>query len=167
MSGFTLFELMVTLALVAILAAIGVPSMNYLLESSAVENLSYSLMREFSYARHSALNQQRIITTCLSPDRSTCVKSTNVSLISFADNDQNQQFESGKNEQRFSVYQFSANHLAVESNRKSYIFQPDGTVAGTPGTIRICSRYTHQGMEVITALSGRVRMQRVECPEES
>ena len=59
MTGFTLIEMMVTLAVAVILMSIAAPSMQDLIASQAVRAAASELMTDFSYARADAVSNRR------------------------------------------------------------------------------------------------------------
>lgn len=67
MRGFTLIELMVTLAVVTILATIGVPSFQDMIRSNQVAAQSNELIALMSYARNEAIRRGEDVRLELSP----------------------------------------------------------------------------------------------------
>lgn len=57
--GFTLIELMITLAVAAILAALAVPTFKHLMVSTNLSDVNNALARDLQYARTEALSRQR------------------------------------------------------------------------------------------------------------
>ncbi|WP_243041624.1 GspH/FimT family pseudopilin [Dyella sedimenti] len=70
--GFTLIELMVTLAVVAVLAIIAVPNFRDAIHRSAVSSASNALLADLSYARTEAVNRGQAVSVCPSTDGTSC-----------------------------------------------------------------------------------------------
>ena len=70
--GFTITELMVVLAIVAILLSIGVPSYRYITNSYRLSAEVNSLLGDLQYARAEAIRQGQWVTVCVSNDGQTC-----------------------------------------------------------------------------------------------
>jgi type IV fimbrial biogenesis protein FimT len=75
--GFTLIELVVALAVVAILAAVGLPAMQQMLNAYRLNSQAEELASTFQLARSEALRRATPVTVCGSSDGSTCANSTN------------------------------------------------------------------------------------------
>lgn len=75
--GVTLIELMVGIALVAILASIAVPSFDNMLRSNRVTMQTNSLLQAFSLARSEAVKTRQTVRVCPSTDLASCANSNN------------------------------------------------------------------------------------------
>lgn len=71
-SGFTLVELMITLAIAAILLTIGVPSFNTLMQNSRLTTSTNDLIGALNLARSEAVTRELRVTVCKSADQATC-----------------------------------------------------------------------------------------------
>jgi type IV fimbrial biogenesis protein FimT len=74
-AGFTLIELMVTLAVAGILAAIAVPSMTGLLNANRLSGASGEVAATLQLARAEAIRRNARVTVCASNDGLTCANS--------------------------------------------------------------------------------------------
>ena len=71
-NAFTLIELMVTLALVGILATIALPGMSNFIKNERLTTSINSLLSYLQYARSEAILRHSQITVCASNDQATC-----------------------------------------------------------------------------------------------
>ena len=73
--GFTLVELMVTLSVMAILAAIAAPSFSEALLGTRLSSYANNLASTAFFARSEAIKRNAIVTVCASSDGATCASS--------------------------------------------------------------------------------------------
>jgi type IV fimbrial biogenesis protein FimT len=71
-NGFTLTELLVVTAIVAILLSIGVPSYRYITNSYRTSSEVNNLLGDMMYARAEAIKEGNSVTVCASSDQVTC-----------------------------------------------------------------------------------------------
>lgn len=70
--GFTITELMITVAIVAILLAIGIPSFKYVSTANRMSGEINNLLGDMQLARAAAIQQGQTVTICASTDHATC-----------------------------------------------------------------------------------------------
>jgi len=70
--GFSLTELAVVMAIVAILLAIGVPNYRYITNSYRMSAEVNGLLGDLQFARSEAIKEGRTVTACVSRDGATC-----------------------------------------------------------------------------------------------
>ncbi len=90
-NGFTLTETMVTIAIVAILLGLGVPSYKFVTYSYRMSSEINGLLGDMQYARAEALKEGNGVTVCISTDGATCTGGTSWAggWIVFSDSNSN------------------------------------------------------------------------------
>lgn len=71
-SGFTLVELMVTIAIAAILLGVGVPSFRTVIENNRIAAASNDVVTGLQYARSEAIRRAVLVDFCGTADQATC-----------------------------------------------------------------------------------------------
>jgi type IV fimbrial biogenesis protein FimT len=96
-AGFTITELMVVTAIVAILLGIGVPSYRYITNSYRMSAEVNGLLGDLQYARAEAIRQGQAVTACVSNNGTACTAGGNWAngWIVFSDINNNQTVVAG------------------------------------------------------------------------
>ncbi len=71
-AGFTMTELITVMAIVAILAAIGVPTFKYVTSSNRIASEINGLLGDMQYARSQAVKEGQSVTVCVSSNGTSC-----------------------------------------------------------------------------------------------
>lgn len=71
-SGFSLVELMVAMAVAAILLVVAGPSFRDAIRRNKVSSASNALLADIAYARSEAINRGNVVSICPSSDQATC-----------------------------------------------------------------------------------------------
>jgi type IV fimbrial biogenesis protein FimT len=74
--GFNITELMIVVAIVAILMGIGVPSYRYITNSYRMSAEVNGLLGDLQYARSEAIKEGQTVTTCVSTNGTACTGGT-------------------------------------------------------------------------------------------
>lgn len=103
MGGVTLVELMVTVAVLAIMTAIAYPSFNDVLRSNRVSTATNELVASLALARSEAIRSARPTGVCASKDGSACNGSWNDGLMVWEDRNGNGKLDAGEEVVRFAA----------------------------------------------------------------
>lgn len=129
-TGFTLVELMVTIAVAAILLSIGSPSLISLYESTRVDNNIRKINDTLVFARNQAINYGNAVTVCAYESESSCKAgtdwSTGIRIFSTADSTKSLRVIEG----------FHSSDI-VRSSVETITFSTDGLATG--GSIIYCA----------------------------
>ena len=158
--GFTLIELMLTLAVFAILAAAAAPALGSLIESTESRTARSALITALNTARIFAASKTAHVVACPSADREYCGRTTEwqQGWIVFIDADGDGLRDAV--EDLIEVTEAQPEGVAITSTagRTRVLYRPDGSSAGSNVTFTICDR---RGPEHASALvinnAGRVR----------
>lgn len=88
-NGFTLVELMVVIAIVAVLLTLALPSFEGSMRSNRVATTTNEMIASLALARSEAIRSSRTSRLCASSDGATCVGTWNDGWIVATDNDAN------------------------------------------------------------------------------
>lgn len=94
-SGFTLIELMVTIAIVAILAALAFPSFESSIRSNRVATMTNEMLASLALARTEAIRSTHVSGVCASADGKTCGADWNQGWIVWTDSNVSGGFNAG------------------------------------------------------------------------
>ena len=97
-AGFTMPELVTTMAIGAVLTAVGVPTYRYVTNSSRVSSEINGLLGDLQYARAEAIKEGQTVTVCASTDGATCsgAATWQTGWIVYSDSNGNQAVDAGE-----------------------------------------------------------------------
>ncbi|HEX4243827.1 MAG TPA: GspH/FimT family pseudopilin [Steroidobacteraceae bacterium] len=132
-AGFTLFELLMVMVVVAIMMGIGIPSFKYVSSSNRIAAELNLLVGDLQYARSEAIKEGNFVTVCASSDQQTCSGSDTweTGWIVFADGNANKTFESANDTLLRKRPAFSANNstdtlASTSSTMTAIMFNREG-----------------------------------------
>lgn len=163
--GFTVIELMITLALAAVILTLGVPAFQGLMERNQLASNINSFISSLALARSEAVKRKQIIAVCASSDGATCKNDNSgyesgwivfvdsVSVNGVRDND----------EELLWVHEALGNNMTLRgtvpyNNNVRYL--PSGrSGAGIGGNVRLCKdNAVNKARMIIVNTAGRVRL---------
>ncbi len=146
--GFTLVEVMITIAIVAIISAIALPNLNKFLVKMRVDGEVSEMHRLLLTARNTAINTGKNTTICPITNANVCTNSANwLGIIAVINAD-------GVIKEKAAVN--TGDRLQFGLN--TIVFTPTGqTLGNSTGTFSFCPRdYTDLSRGIDVSISGRV-----------
>jgi type IV fimbrial biogenesis protein FimT len=131
--GFTLIELMVSVAIVALMIGLAVPSYRYSINSSRVASDSDGLLSALQLARTEAIRRGLSVTVCSSnATGSACSGSNNwkTGWLVFVDLNNNASYDAGDTLVRRQSALTSANAVIADNNTSAVRFNREGIASG-------------------------------------
>lgn len=163
LNGFTLLELLIVISILSILMFVGIPGLHTLQAQSSLDTNINLIRSVFFSARQLAVNQHKNMTVCFSTDNHRCIENPSRRLLMFHDKNNNHIFDEKQGDEVITTPNLNTSVLKIISNQPYFIYQSDGTLAGTPGSINICHSHLDTGKRIIFAMSGRMRTQSFDC----
>lgn len=92
--GFSLINLLLTIAIMAIVLAIGVPSLNAMVKTSKMASQYNQVLAFVSMARQYAITYRSFVTVCPSSNAKACNRDWSSGMMSFVDHDRDRKLDS-------------------------------------------------------------------------
>lgn len=160
--GFTLIELMVTMALLAIVVSIGVPSFTDTLRAWQRDSATRAFISHVQMARSEAIKSSRRVVICTSADGAGCVGDTNwmQGWIVFIDQDNDTNLDAGETIIATRGASVGLVRMQSTNNRSNFFFLPSGLMPARQSTLRIEPRGSNslQQNAVTISNTGRTRV---------
>lgn len=156
--GFTLVELMVTLAVLAILLGIAIPNMQQFVQNSRLRSQASELVGDLNLARSEAIRRGVSVSTCPTTNGTSCAGATSweSGWMSFTDMDASGTVNGTDTVLRVSATLGGTNTLRT-ANRTFIRFSAQGYSVATADTFRVCdSRGVNLARTVTVSPQGRV-----------
>jgi type IV fimbrial biogenesis protein FimT len=160
-AGFTLYELLMTLALVAMVLALGLPSFGSLVADSRLRAESNALFDSIYLARKESIVRRRAVTLCPSQDGLSCDPANDWSAgwIRFVNTDRDDPPVRDSNE-AILYYHVVEPGVVISANRRGFTLRST-ELRATNGTLVICDAAGRsEPRAVVVSYTGRPRVAR-------
>lgn len=156
--GFTLIELMVTLAIFSIIVSAVAPSLNSFFQRNKVAAIVNEHSAAIQLARHTAISQNVFVVVCPTTDQSNCSSDWNLTKMVFVDENGDGQLN-GQEEIIGSANMVK--DFFLKSTRGSLRFAPFNSAQNLTATINICPQQgeTKFSRAIVVSNVGRVRIE--------
>ncbi|MCG6889161.1 MAG: GspH/FimT family pseudopilin [Gammaproteobacteria bacterium] len=157
-SGFTLLELMITMTLVSLVMAIGIPSMRDFIKNDRLVTQINTMVGHLAYARSEAVTRHQTVIICASSNQTSCSSSNWAEgWILFVDTDNNADFSAGEDMLRQHVA-LSGGTTFTSSVGSVVTYDERGFAPNSIGTFSLCDdRGTAHMKSISISATGRVR----------
>ena len=168
--GVTLVELMVTIAVAAILLVIGAPSLNNLYQSIRADMAIRKIHQAVTYARGQAVTLGQNVTVCHLSEGS-CTKDWQQGVTIFVDQDSDAIFDDiDMNLNHIGAFN-EKDTISINNDSNGIVFQNDGKPNDARSIIYCTEHPEHVApKKVVISNSGRVKVEEGEssdCPSSS
>ena len=161
-SAYTLLELMVTIAIVTILASVAVPSYNNLINNSRQKSAVNQFLGELHLARSEAVKRSKQVMMCASEDGASCSSNNDKwqkGWIIFIDSDKDDTYDNDEELIRASGESHELLSLKATNDVTKFIrYRPNG-LSRENGTFTICDgRGATHAKSVVINITGRAQV---------
>jgi len=159
--GFTLYEAMVTLTIGAILATVGIPSLQSLLANTRLTTATNTLLAALATTRSEAIKRGQRVVLCPSSNHQSCTDASNwhVGYVLYVDHDGSSTLDPDEPVLRvFDALPDVTVHSSVYRDHVTY--QPSGLASGSNLSFAVCARGAAAGRAVVVSNTGRARVAR-------
>lgn len=167
-SGFTIIELLVTLALFSIIATTVTPSLGNFYKRNRVAAIVNNHISAIQLARHTAVSENVFVVVCPSNDMQNCTDDWALNKIVFVDEDGDGALDG--NEEIIASIEMVTDYRVI-STRDTLRFAPFNTAQNNTATISICpdEETTIFSRAIVISNVGRVRLEKdqadIDCSE--
>jgi type IV fimbrial biogenesis protein FimT len=162
MRGFTLVEMMMALAIVAVLATVALPAFGNLLGRTRQQVATADLQASLNQARSAAVSRGTHVIACPSIDQLHCLHTTQWHLgwLLFADPDHDGQRSDDEPVIGGSQSREDGIGILGTVGRPRIDYQTDGSASGTNITLTVCDRSAGaaRARTLVVSPSGRIRL---------
>ena len=161
--GFTLIELIITIAILAIISTLALPYFHDIMAKQEIKNTTHSLIYSMQMAKTHAATQHNNVVICPSTDGLNCqADSWNSGFVGFVDSNKNRQVDSNEDiifTQAINLKYGSLNWRGT-LNIPSLTFQAlNGLPNGSNGSFYYCSTHQQPHSKIILSNMGHIRIE--------
>lgn len=162
-SGFTLVELVVTLTIIGIMAALAVPGLTKLMESNRMTALTNELIADISLARSEAIKRGAQIGICGSPASPSCAGGAtwNGGWLVFVDADNSGAWSAG--DISIKTHEAVPRNIVLTPQASTIMFSRMGGALTGGGIYEVCNSKIKKKRDIEVSTVGRTALTEGTC----
>jgi len=155
--GFNLIELLICLAIIALLSSFAGPGIGQLLQRHSQQRALETLFHLSVYGRNEAIRSNDYFTVCPTLDSQNCNGQWNNTVMAFKDSNKNESIDSDETLAKLLSLPAATPCIDWRSAAKNYLqFKPSGASNGSAGHFRFCDEVAQRlDKKVVISLNGR------------
>ncbi len=158
--GFTLIELIITVAIVAIVLAVGIPSFQEMMRNNRAATYTNEFMSALNFARSEAVKRGWSVTLCPSADSATCAGTNwDVGWITFVDVNSDGVVDGGDTLLR--IHDQLGGNTTLQGARQFISYGNTGATAQNDTLVFSLCDSNNQQNNIIISNTGRARVSKV------
>lgn len=164
-----MLELLITMALIAIILALGVPAFREYLQDQRIRSTTTLLFAELGMARNEAIHSGIHVIACPAHKDTGCAGHSDWhgGWLVFVDENDDRQWQPEERVLRRTSAQVNV-YATSAASRQQLRFFPGGSAPGSNASILICDARGYQdGMKIVISNSGRIRQDRPASGDEA
>lgn len=163
--GISLLELLVSLSIISVILAIGVPALSTVIDNTKRKDTVYEILGMLNFARDMAVSNSRNVIICPSENKLDCSSTQNWSTNLLVFVDQNKNDKKDEDEPLLRTFDMTANEQSLNwksfQNKSFLSFYADGTTGFQSGRIYYCykgGQEIQNKAQIIVYRTGRSRI---------
>lgn len=159
--GFTLLELLIAIAVAAILLAVAIPSYRSVVQRNSIAANVNDLVGDLNYARSQAVTRGQDVYICSSKDQVKCNGGTNWSTgwVVYAAIDPSASAPAPTTDNRLRVHSATASDFTLDAKGNALSFNSSGFAVGGGDTFTAKASDVNRTTRIAVAVTGRIEIE--------
>ncbi|VUD68291.1 hypothetical protein TDB9533_04083 [Thalassocella blandensis] len=159
-SGFTVLELLSTLAIASIIASFAIPSLNSFAAANQKSQTTTQIISLLNEARKNAVNRSTKVVICPLDDSASCSEDWTRPISVFADDNGNQAIDYNEDLiKSIETHELTSRVTWLAHNNAAYIqFDDSGAAGEQSGHLLLCAENAENNQAIFVSAAGRTRI---------
>lgn len=153
--GFTLLDLLISIAIASLLLGIALPSYSHLISKSKVRALQTDVIRALAFAKTHSVNTGKLTTICGIDMQQRCIKDDIQQLAVFIDTNKNAVIDEGEDLLQMTQLSLESIYLRASFGNEYIRFTYSGAAKQSGSFIYCSEKHPRHSRRIIVSMPGR------------